>query len=273
MKIKRRIGTMMLLALSLCAAQSLVAQSATPGASQLSNPTPTTTCAATFTSGSGKNQTQFCVTQNGNITQFSRGGNEFISSGRGEGYCLQPLNPNGSAGTYYYDYASQDSGNWDASEFSSNATGASITRSTNDGNWQITQTITRVAASTAGPGAAKLSMKVKNLTGEDHWIMLGRWVDVNIGTDPTRNYFFDTADSAYGIDLFTAGLGITNNTFHLKDQETSNAAFFFTNVVPPNTCMSFGFSPFQGDSSLFLTYKILVTAHGTRTVAATYKPI
>src|SRR5271154_5872312 len=65
------------------------------------DPNATTTCQVTYTSGAGENATQFCVTQNGNITQFSRNGVEMIEVGiTGEGYGFCDV----SSHTGYYDY-------------------------------------------------------------------------------------------------------------------------------------------------------------------------
>src|SRR5215470_3330019 len=103
----------------------------------------TTACAATFTSGSGHNLTQYCVTVNGNITQFSRGGDEYINVlvvTEGYGVCDE------NSGVRYNDFASVNSGNWGGAAFSSTASKAISTRTSSDGIWTITNTITKVAA-------------------------------------------------------------------------------------------------------------------------------
>ena len=90
-------------ALFILAAQPLVSVAGTPLAPvspPVSNPASeglqseispmTTSCSWTFNSGVGHNATQYCVTANGNITQFSRGGAEYIAAGgyyEGYGIC------------------------------------------------------------------------------------------------------------------------------------------------------------------------------------------
>src|SRR5262249_51385866 len=70
---------------------ALAQQHATQGTQRATaSPNATTTCAATFTSGTGRNTTKYCVTTNGNITQFSRGNDEYIQVGdvsEGYGFC------------------------------------------------------------------------------------------------------------------------------------------------------------------------------------------
>lgn len=174
----------------------------------------TTTCAATFTSGSGHNLTKYCVTVNGNITQFSRDSDEFINVlVVTEGYGICDIN----SGIRYTDYASTASANWLAASFSSTATKAISTRSTSDGIWQITNTITKVAANASGAGSAKVAMKVKNLTGVNRTILLARFADSDWQRGSTvddQNDFDFTIDYAAGLEPgFKSGLSLTNNTF------------------------------------------------------------
>src|ERR1700728_2282729 len=66
------------------------------------SPDSTTACDVTFPSGTGTNATQFCVTVNGNIAQFSVAGGEMIAiSSILEGYGVCDLTANVS----YYDWA------------------------------------------------------------------------------------------------------------------------------------------------------------------------
>src|SRR5882757_8263389 len=69
-----------------------------------------TTCTYTFSSGSGKNATQFCVTATGNITQFSRpAGVEYLATGTiGEGYAICDFPSFNS----YYDWAGFGDSGW-----------------------------------------------------------------------------------------------------------------------------------------------------------------
>jgi len=231
----------------------------------------TSACAATFTSGSGHNLTRYCVTVNGNIPQFSRGSDEYIQvEVDTEGYGICDLN----SGTRYTDYASSDSGNWQASVFSSTASKAISTRVTSDGIWQITNTITKVAANAAGPGSAKVSMKIKNLTGVNRTILLARFADSDWQRGSTvsdQNDFDFTLDTAVGLQPgFASGLSSTNNTFTF-----SYDAFAQNTFSGPDPCGPFNVAPqpFFGDGGLVQLYSVTVPALGTKTVNMTYKPI
>jgi hypothetical protein len=233
------------------------------------------TCAATFTSGAGHNTTSYCVTVNGNIVQFSRGGDEYIRVGDfAEGYGICDLNSNIS----YFDYAVYDSGNWLASSFSTTGTRATSTRLSSDGVWQIKNTITKVAATAADPGSAKVAMQLKNLTAVDRGIYVFRFADVDFsrdGVDDYQNDFDFTRDTAIGLEplglSYNTGLGLTNNTFLnvgavAFTQDTSNG---------PDPCGSFFVSPqpFVGDGSLVQWYVLSVPGLSSRTISLTYKPI
>jgi len=231
------------------------------------SPNATTTCAATFTSGTGRNATQYCVTTNGNITQFSRGGDEYIQVGdvsEGYGIC--------DGSTAYFDYAFNDSGNLAPATFTSTATKAVSTRMTRDGIWQITNTITKVPANGRGPGSAKVSMQIKNLTNVDRDIAIVRMADVDFssgGTPDVNNDFDFTLDTAFGIEPgFQSGLSLTNNTFVEATAFTQNFS------VGPNPCdLNAAPQPFVGDGSIAMFYGVGVRKGATVTVNMTYKPI
>ena len=122
----------------------------------------TDTCTYTFTTGAGRTYLQFCVTVNGNITEFqSPSGVEQLSpdgSAAYEGYGICDIT-NGN--TQYWDWAGNgDSGNWNAPvKVSSNATSVKIERTTSDGAWTLTQTISIVTGTTP---YAKMIMAIKN---------------------------------------------------------------------------------------------------------------
>jgi len=162
------------------------------------NPLSTETCSYQFTSGSGKTYLQFCVTVNGNIVEFqSPAGVEQLSpqasnAYEGYGFC--------SAGTGYFDYANADSGNWDAPVLISHTTTAvTIARTTSDGLWTLTQTITSI------PGTspyAKVNMALKNNSGIAQGVVLVRFANaVPDNSGNTHNYvenYDGTNNSAFG---------------------------------------------------------------------------
>ena len=234
----------------------------------------TTTCAVTYTSGVGHNATKYCVTVNGTIPQFSRGGDEYIRVGDFvEGYGICDLTP--STPVAYYDYSAFDSGNWLASSFSTpTATTAISTRLTNDGIWQIKNTITRGAANASGPGFAKVAMQIKNLTGINRVVLVLRSADVDFsrgGADDFHNDFDYTIDTAYGLEPgFKSGLGITNNTFAFLYQ-----AFADSGAGGPDPCVgpTIAPQPFFGDGGIGSEYLLAVPKLATKTITVTYKPI
>jgi len=267
--LKRILTTVAVLTLSsLALAQH---RSQREAAAAMKNAPDTATCAATYTSGSGHNFTKYCVTANGNIPQFSRDIDEYINVlVVSEGYGICDLNSK----IRYTDYASSDSGNWLAATFSSTATQAVSTRTTADGIWQITNQINKVAASATGPGSAKVTMKVKNLTGVSRTIALVRFADTDFqeGSNIDDHNDFDfTLDYAAGLEGgFASGLSLTNGTSLFPHDAFSQNTF-----TGPDPCGPFNIStqPFVGDGGLVQLYQILVPALATKTVTMTYKPI
>src|ERR1700683_4821466 len=149
---------------------------------------------------------QFCVTVNGNITEFqSPSGIEQLSPGGSnafEGYGICDVT---NANTAYWDYAGDgDSGNWNApTTLSQTATSVKIERSTSDGVWMLTQTFTLVP----GPNPyAKITMELKNTSGETRRVLLLRYANAvpNTGSPFAENYS-GTDESAWG---WGAGYGL-----------------------------------------------------------------
>jgi hypothetical protein len=101
----------------------------------------TTTCSYDFVTGNGNTYLGYCVTVNGNILEIQTpfGQNMLGSNGEGYGICDQ------NAPTNYTDYAVSDTGNWgSAVVLSQSASSVKIARTTADGHWTLTQTITKV---------------------------------------------------------------------------------------------------------------------------------
>jgi hypothetical protein len=162
----------------------------------VATPPATSTCNWTFTSPqtAANKYLQFCVTVNGNITEFqSSSGIEHIRVGAvSEGYGIC----DGTTGAVpYYDYAdSGDSGNWQAPvTLAVTATSVKIARTTTDGLWTLTQTISinKPAAS------ANVTMALKN--NSTRLATLVRFADVDAG-GVAHNDLDGTLDSAWGYD-------------------------------------------------------------------------
>jgi hypothetical protein len=241
------------------------------------NPDATIECAVIFSSGTGANLTKFCVTVNGNIPQFSIGGNEMIYVGQvGEGYGLCDA----TASTRYYDYAYTDSGNWLPPTLTQSGNIVTVTRETSDGIWQLKQTITAIAATAALPGSAKIAMALKNLSATTRSVALLRFADVDADGKITTNNFDYTAQTALGLDPEGAysgrGLAITNDTFFNPPDSGSVAPFAQTTDNGPDPCNSFvdqASHAFTGDGSIVLLWGALVGPRKTTTFTGAYKPI
>ena len=151
---------------------------------------------------------QYCVTVNGNIVEFnSPEGVEQIDQGsepyEGYGIC------DDTTGIAYYDYAYTDSGNWNApTTVTSNSTEVKIERSTSDGAWTLTQTISK---ETGPQPYAKIAMQLKNNSGVTKVANLLRFVNQvpdNAGaTDDIDEYYDGTGDSAWGYTPIGAASG------------------------------------------------------------------
>ena len=234
----------------------------------------TDTCSFVYSSGPSATFTRYCLTVNGNIVQFdSPAGFEYIKvQVVGEGYGVCDFDGGPKA---YYDYAgSGESGNWNATVVSvPNATTRKFVRTTNDGVWQLTQTIKQIKASAKGPGSISITMALKNLTAIPRDANILRYADVDANATPGDDEFDFTLNSAFGSEPgFSLGLGLTGNTFTLSHEG-------FTQSTPfgPDPChigAKINFAPFVGDGSLGHLWALAsVPPGGTKTVAMTYKPI
>jgi hypothetical protein len=205
-RMKFLLGTILLFSVSLAPAQeSLQSQQEEPSAEKVFpkatvSPFATNACSFTFTTGSGETFLKYCVTANGNITEFEAPqGFEHIRHGAiGEGYGLCDQSTNAE----YFDYADfGDSPNWGApTVVSQSATSVKITRTTADGIWTLTQTITQVAGT---PPSARVAMSIRNNSSVDRTIFVVRWTDA----EPDH--------------LFSSSMGATSNSAFAWDQSTA----------------------------------------------------
>ncbi len=158
-------------------------------------------CAYQFTTGSGITYLQFCVTDNGNISEFqSPEGVEQLNPqdiGAYEGYGFCDIT---NDNTVYYDYLFTASNNWNPPiKVSQTATEVKIERSTSDGLWTLTQMVSL----TGGPTPfAKISMTLKNNTNKAREVLLIRYANAvpdqpNSSGTYQENYD-GTVNSAWG---------------------------------------------------------------------------
>ncbi|MFZ3340776.1 MAG: hypothetical protein WA609_11745 [Terriglobales bacterium] len=204
--------TLILSLTSVAVAQERVQPIPTTRRVEADSPQATQTCEVTYSSGDFYHTaTQFCVTVNGNIPQFSvRHAQLFTPAGdaadlEGYGFC------DVTAGQRYYDYAGYDNGLWNASTLKQNGNKVTVTRTTKDRNWQLTQTIVNVPATASAVGSAKVTMKLKNLTGVSRSANLLRFAAEEVSG--VNNTYNATQYSASGQFQYAAGLMITLNSF------------------------------------------------------------
>jgi len=233
----------------------------------------TSACSFTFTSGTGLTFLKYCVTVNGNITSFeSPAGEEQINFGAaGEGYGVCDF----AGGTAYNDYAGfGDSGNWGpASIVSQSAKSVKIARTTSDGIWTLTQTISMVAGL---PPSAKIVMTLTNNSAVSRQGQLLRYADVDSAGIPQQNNFDATINSAFG---WNPGREPSASGLMLQNGSSSIHALAFAQNVPdgPSPCVPFSHmsnsTQIAIDGSVVLLYRFQVAAHRSQTVTVSYRPM
>ncbi len=231
---------------------------------------PSTTCAYSFSSGSGRTFTHYCLTQNGNIVQFSNPRNiQFFNPATvSEGYGLCDF----QAPAPYYDYAANAQG-WGPTVTSRrDSKTVRFFRRTLDAQWELSQEITQVEAAPTSPGSVKVVMTLKNLSGDDRVVVLVRHANVDANQSAFDDRFYATRNFAYGAEPgLSFGLGLTTNTFEFN-------GVGLTQFVPsgPNPCAvteNASFDQFAGDGSIGMVYSMTIPAGASRTVRMTYKPL
>jgi hypothetical protein len=158
----------------------------------------TETCSYKFTSGSGATYMNYCITVNGNFANLeSPEGVEMLDQQHAwEGYGVCDLVTN----VGYWDYGYASSGNWKAPvKVTENATEVEIERSTSDGMYVLTQTISKVT----GPSPqARIVMALKNTSGEEREAFLTRFAgflpDKGASASNLKENYDATLDSAWG---------------------------------------------------------------------------
>jgi hypothetical protein len=270
--VKRLIIVLNLLGMcSLALAQSQTQLQAAREVSR--SPLTTSTCAFTFTTGANDSFVKYCVTVNGNIAQFeSPAGKEHIAIGTiGEGYGFCDLNPQ----VRYFDYSDfGDSGNWGApTTVSQTATSVKISRTTTDGIWTLTQTITQIGG--VSP-SARIKMTVKNNSNITRSLFFMRYADADAGGSFLNN-FDGTQKSAFGwnSDTTSNAVGLLLQNAGTFPADSSPGAF--TQNVPegPDPCnftTHFASGPqLATDGSIVLLYALNFSKGASRTVTVSYE--
>lgn len=240
----------------------------------------TTTCSYDFTSGHGNTYLSYCVTANGNILEIQTPFAEIMSGSNGEGYGLCDQNIQ-AGGRDYVDYAVLDTGNWNnAIVLSHSSTSVKIARTTADGNWTLTQTITMVPRTFS----ITVVMALKNNQAVADVAYLVRFADVEPPSPDFTDLWIGNLNSAvargfendpnYGLQL--ANVGIPPFSFWEGFAQSVNSgpnacAFAFNegnsnNTTPPsNSWAGFGGSiemVYVGSIGAGLTKTITLSYHG-----------
>jgi hypothetical protein len=255
---------------------SAAGKSQTKRTSNAITPDATQTCTYKFTSGSGTTYLQFCVTVNGNIVEFDSPSDvEQIDQGSSpdEGYGIC----DDTTETQYYDYGYEDSSNWNpATKVSSTATSVKIERTTSDGAWTLTQTIT----SSAGTNPyAKIAMALKNNSSVSKEAQLIRYANANPdygypyeenydgSEDSVWGYGATGSSSPYGLMLESVGNSAPTTV------EVFREGFAISGEDGPNPCdsgLNFESPITDATGSLVYFYDLALNKEQTGTVTLRY---
>jgi hypothetical protein len=236
------------------------------------NPDSSTDCAFTFTSGTGNTFLNYCVSSAGNILVLETPeGHPEMSPDAGEGYGICDANTN----TAYFDWGGfLDSGNWGSPiVLSQTPTTVKIARTTNDGIWTLTQTITQISGDTP---EVKITMAVRNNSGIAREAVLMRYADVDADAND-----IDELDATFGTAMaynstFTGDGGAP---FGLSLQNEGNTPFSFdafsqSTFIPPNPCSPFFFAagPLEStDGSIVQLYFMPLNPFKSGNVIVSYR--
>jgi hypothetical protein len=233
----------------------------------------TTGCSYNFTTGSGNSYLNYCVTANGNIasivTPFAL---EMIDNAYGEGYGIC----NESPAQNYTDYGVSDTGNWKPSILlNQTSTSVEIARTTSDGHWTLTQTITL-----SHPPSITVVMALKNNQSVQHVAYLVRFAAAQQGGG--SYFYFAGNDEAVSLEILNQPSGAVGYYYGLLLQNVGTPPFGFSQAyvqtvsTGPNAC-AFAFNAatpgysLGGAGSIEVAYVGPVPAGGTKTVRLTYR--
>jgi hypothetical protein len=228
------------------------------------------TCQSTYTSGSGVTFFRFCVTVNGNITEFqSPVGFEHIRVGPpGEGYGVCDHDTK----VRYFDYVG-DSGNWNNAVITQpggpNTFPLKVTRTAADGSFTLTQTFSQ----NTNERIAKIAMTLKNNASSSKTFTLVRFANVNAnngGNVGTLNNFDSGIDAAWGYNSVLYGVRLSTVPTTLE-----HAGFVDMTNDGPDPCSPGSSSPpqqpFYGDGGVIMAYVLAVPAGQSATVGVEYR--
>lgn len=227
-----------------------------------------TTCPYDFTTGSGHTYLSYCVTANGTILLIETPkfvGNFIAVGGEGYGICDQ------NAPAAYWDYGlNNNTGNWqNAVLISHTSTSVKIARTTNDGKWTLTQTITITQVPQAH--SITIAMALKNNQAVSDVAYLVRFADAELGDSSIiwAGFYNSALTMSTETGLQLSNVGVPQFSFwqgYAQDVSTGpNACAFAFNEAPGN----FMNGP-SGSGSIEMAYVGIVAAGQTRTATVSY---
>lgn len=235
----------------------------------------TTTCLYKFKTGSGNTYLSYCVTENGNVLEIQTPSGQNMLGANGEGYGIC----NESPAQNYTDYAVSDTGNWkNAVVLSHSSTSVEIARTTADGHWTLTQTITIVPTTYS----ITVVMALKNNQSTAHNAYLVRFADAEppsygqlwVGGFNSALAQTIPSNPNYGLQLSNVGIAPFNfQQGYAQGVNTGpNACAFAFNEFPDNTyCNNGGVCPYDGPAgSIEMAYVGTLAAGQTKTVKLSY---
>jgi hypothetical protein len=230
------------------------------------SPLATDVCSFTFTSGVNNTFLKYCVTENGNVLNIQTPVSQNHVFGR-EGYGFCDISSN----TEYFDYS--DAGatsNWSpAIVVSSSATKVKIARTTSDGIWTLTQTITQVAPTSS----IKINMSLKNNTVVSREVQLVRFADVD--ADGT---VANTVDATINDAMLFNSVG-RGGSFGLALQNIGTSPFTYLGYIQNTPAGVHPCTPFSNqaigplvgtDGSAVMTYVITIPKGASKSVNVGY---
>jgi hypothetical protein len=236
----------------------------------------TTTCSYDFTTGSGNNYLSYCVTVNGNILQIQTPFGQSMLGTNGEGYGLCDQNVQ-AGGVNYTDYAVSDTGNWkNAVVLTHSLTSVKIARTTSDGHWTLTQTITLVPKTFS----ITVVMALTNHQSVSDVAYLVRFADAEPPTASSSGTFWAGAlnsalartvqpDPNYGLQLSNMGIppfGFWQGYAQFVNTGPNACAFAFNEIGDNFHFVKSGESP----ESIEMAYVGSIGAGQTKTVTLSY---
>jgi hypothetical protein len=265
---------------------ALAVHAAPAGAQQSANAAPspdTSTCTYVFTNPGAQNTfLRYCVTVNGNIMSFNspNGDDQIIQGTIGEGYGICDF----ATGIRYFDWSDfgGDSGNWNSPVLVALTAGmVKIARTTSDGAWTLTQTISKIG----GPSpSAKVTMALKNNSGARKQAYLLRYADVDPADANSTGNFAQSFDSnvfsAWGYSNLVSGQpAVGLKITELGSPAPATATFGWEGIDqvvasgpdPCNPAGNYGALQPAVDGSIIMLWGVQLNPHQTGTFVSKYE--